>query len=104
MKFVERKKWTGRSALFPRSSENAAEDLTMISLTDTKTRLPTPDGLADWEVRLAAHRRDIDLFERLFSTWTRGRRRHTEDVHQSLDAIDAQLARLERTVTMTAAA
>ena len=76
----------------------------MISLTDTQTRLPRPDGLADWHVRLAAHRRDVDLFERLFSNWIQNRRRYVQDVHQSLDALDAQLARLERTVTMTAVA
>ena len=76
----------------------------MNHLTDTQTRLPKPDGLADWHVRLAAHRRDVDLFGRLFSNWTRGRRRHTLEANQSLEALDAQLARLERTVTMTAVA
>lgn len=53
-----------------------------------------------FEERLCRHNRDLDLFGQLFATWTKGRTQIAAEANQRLDAIEAQLARLERTVTM----
>ena len=46
------------------------------------------------------HERDVALFGRLFAEWNRGRARKASAADQRLDSIEAQLARLERAVTM----
>ena len=51
--------------------------------------------------RLRHHERDVALLGRLFADWSRGRERRNSEAHQRLDAIEAQLARLERYVSMT---
>lgn len=78
----------------------------MTILTENRMtgHLPVIEDIVAPRNRLAAHLRDVDLFGKLFSSWTRGRRRHTAEIDHALDAIEAQLARLEQTVTMTAAA
>lgn len=50
--------------------------------------------------RLRRHERDVALLDRLFADWSRGRERRNAEAHQRLDAIEAQLARLERSVRM----
>lgn len=50
---------------------------------------------------LGRHERDVALFARLFTDWSRGRARRNAEAHQRLDGIEAQLARLERSVRMT---
>lgn len=50
--------------------------------------------------RIRHHDRDVTLLGRLFAEWNRGRTRRTVEADQRLDALEAQLARLEWTVTM----
>lgn len=50
--------------------------------------------------RIARHGRDVVLMERLFSQWRRERVEPVAQANARLDAIEAQLARLERIVTM----
>jgi hypothetical protein len=51
--------------------------------------------------RLRRHERDVTLFGRLFVEWSRDRELRNGEAHQRLDAIEAQLARLEGRVRMT---
>jgi hypothetical protein len=52
--------------------------------------------------RLRLHDRDVALLGRLFADWTRARDQRNTEAHRQLDAIEVQLAKLERSVGMVA--
>ena len=49
---------------------------------------------------LRRHDRDVALLGRLFAQWARGSAQRNATANRRLDAIEAQLARLERAVSM----